>query len=302
MAGHIEAVPGSVNATPGPGRSKALRGSLRHSMTAGLIVLPFAWHSQRPIRQPLSPGPRLTISAQHQKLRMGKAAKTSKPSGGPDLFANLGEPRAASRRRGARRQRVGARLSRRVRLYRQAHRGAGGARAGAPPPRHVYRRHRRESAASPVRRGDRQFHGRGAGRPCRLDRGRDGGRRLRHRHRQRPRHSGRSASEIQEQVGARSDHVHAARRRQIRLQGLRDLGRPARRRRFGGERAVRAHGGRSRARPKALPDGVRARQAEDQIAGRRQGAEPARHQSALPARTRTFSAPRRTSSPSACSR
>ena len=39
-------------------------------------------------------------------------------------------------------------------------------------------------------------------------------------HRQRPRHSGRSASEVQEQVGARSDHVHAARRRQIRLQGL----------------------------------------------------------------------------------
>ena len=29
---------------------------------------------------------------------MGKAAKTSKPSGGPDLFANLGEPRTASRR------------------------------------------------------------------------------------------------------------------------------------------------------------------------------------------------------------
>ena len=36
--------------------------------------------------------------------------------------------------------------------------------------------------------------------------------------------------------------------------------------------------------------------------GRRQGAEPPRHQSALPARTRKFSAPRRISSPSACSR
>ena len=54
--------------------------------------------------------------------------------------------------------------------------------------------------------------------------------------------------EVQEQVGARSDHVHAARRRQIRLQGLRDLGRPARRRRLGRQRAVRAHGGRGRAR------------------------------------------------------
>ena len=33
---------------------------------------------------------------------MGKAAKTSKSSGGPDLFANLGEPRTASRRAAAR--------------------------------------------------------------------------------------------------------------------------------------------------------------------------------------------------------
>ena len=69
---------------------------------------------------------------------------------------------------------------------------------------------------------------------------------------------------VQEQVGARSDHVHAARRRQIQLQGLRDLGRPARRRRIGRQCAVRAHGGRGRARAAALPDGVRARQAEGQ--------------------------------------
>ena len=86
------------------------------------------------------------------------------------------------------------------------------------------------------------------------------------------------------------------------FRGLRDLGRPARRRRLGGERAVRAHGGRGRARPEALQDGVRARQAEDQIAGCRQGAEPPRHQSALPARPATSSAPRRISSRSACSR
>ena len=39
-----------------------------------------------------------------------------------------------------------------------------------------------------------------------------------------------------------------------------------------------------------------------QIAGSRQGAEPARHQNALPARPARFSAPRRISSPSACSR
>ena len=54
--------------------------------------------------------------------------------------------------------------------------------------------------------------------------------------------------EIQEQVRARSDHVHAACRRQIRLRGLRDLRRPARRRRVGRQRAVRAHGSRGRAR------------------------------------------------------
>ena len=207
---------------------------------------------------------------------VGKSAKSSKT---PDLFADA--PKA---RRGEQpRCRLCARRRRRSRLYRQAHRGFGGARAGAPPPRHVYRRHRREGAASPVRRGHRQRHGRGAGRSRRLDRRRDGSRRLCRRHRQRPRHPGRSASEIQEQVGARSDHVHAARRRQIRLQGLRDLGRPARRRRLGGERAVRAHGGRGRARPKALQDGVRARQAEDQIARCGQGAEPPRHQGPLPA-------------------
>ena len=79
------------------------------------------------------------------------------------------------------------------------------------------------------------------------------GRRLPHGHRQRPRHPGRSAPEVSEEVRARSDHVHAARRRQIRLQGLRDLGRPARRRRLGGQRALRAARGRGRARRPALP-------------------------------------------------
>ena len=53
-------------------------------------------------------------------------------------------------------------------------------------------------------------------RPRRLDRSGDGGGRLRHRHRQWPRHPGRSASEIPEEVRARSDHVHAARGRQVR--------------------------------------------------------------------------------------
>ena len=52
-------------------------------------------------------------------------------------------------------------------LYRRRYRGAGRTRAGAPAPGHVYRRHRREGDASPLRRGARQRHGRGGGRPCR---------------------------------------------------------------------------------------------------------------------------------------
>ena len=67
------------------------------------------------------------------------------------------------------------------------------------------------------------------------------------RHRQRPRHSRRSASEIQE-ARARGHHDHAAFRRQVRLEGLRDLRRPAWRRRLGGQCAVRSPGGRGGAR------------------------------------------------------
>ena len=227
---------------------------------------------------------------------MAKTATKKKSAKQPDLFDTPrgGEILGAQGAEGVRPRKTGAvegvcaRLERGSRLHRQAHRGAGRARAGTPPPRHVYRRHRREGAASPVRRSDRQRHGRGAGRPRRLDRSRDGGERLRQRHRQWPRYSGRPASEVQEQVGARSDHVHAARRRQIRLEGLRDLRRPARRRRLGRQCAVRAHGSRSRARAAALPDGIRARQAERQAGESRPRAEPARHQGAFQARSGNF--------------
>ena len=79
-------------------------------------------------------------------------------------------------------------------LYRRRHRGAGGARAGAPAARHVYRRHRREGDAPPLRRGAGQRHGRGGRGPRRPHRGRVRGRRLPHRDRQWPRHPGRPAS------------------------------------------------------------------------------------------------------------
>ena len=115
----------------------------------------------------------------------------------PDLFDNLA------------RKRVG-------RLFRQGHRGAGRAGAGAAPARHVYRRHRRAGAAPPRRRGARQRHGRG-GRPAtpsriELELHADGsavGAR------QRPRHPGRSASEIPARLGARGHPDHAAFGRQV---------------------------------------------------------------------------------------
>ena len=82
------------------------------------------------------------------------------------------------------------------------------------------------------------------------------GRRLPVRHRQRPRHSRRPASQVQDQVRPRSDHDHAALGRQVRQQGLQHLGRPARRRRLRRQRAVREARGGGRARPAALRHGV----------------------------------------------
>ena len=72
------------------------------------------------------------------------------------------------------------------------------------------------------------------------------------------------------------------------FEGVRHLGRPARRRGLGRQRALRAHGGGGRARADALPHGVRARQAEGQAGKARPRAQPARHQGALPARSRHF--------------
>jgi topoisomerase-4 subunit B len=67
-------------------------------------------------------------------------------------------------------------------------------------------------------------------------------------------------------------------------------GRPARRRRIGGERAVRAHGGRGRARRQALRDGVRAGHPAGQAEGNGPHAEPARHLGALQADAKIFGA------------
>ena len=208
------------------GASPALEPSTSHVLAAGTVT--------PPPRRGIVAGKRIRLIPIENPL-MAKSATKKKPPRQPDLF-DLPKRAAARRRRKSRARKPTQRKAPKA-SARKATRAASaesgytakhievleGLGARAPPPRHVYRRHRREGAASSVRRGDRQFHGRGAGRPRRLDRSRDGGQRLRLRHRQRPRHSGRSASQVQEQVGAGSDHVHAARRRQIRFQGLRDL-------------------------------------------------------------------------------
>ena len=126
---------------------------------------------------------------------------------------------------------------RRRELHRARHRGAGGAGAGAAPAGHVCRRHRRARAAPSRGRGAGQRHGRGGGRPRHPDRARARRPQPDHRARQWPRHPDRPAPEVPGQERARGHHDHAALGREVRQQGLRDLGRPARRRRLGGQRA-----------------------------------------------------------------
>ena len=72
----------------------------------------------------------------------------------------------------------------------------------------------------------------------------------------------------------------------VQLQGLRDLRRPARRRRLGGQRAVGRARGRGRARPPALSPALLARRAAGRAGAPGRGAEPARHQGPLPSRPR----------------
>jgi DNA gyrase subunit B len=84
-------------------------------------------------------------------------------------------------------------------------------------------------------------------------------RQLGHGGRQRPRHSGGHARE--RQVGGRGRADGAARRRQVRQRQLQGVGRPARRRRVGGQRAVRAARTRDLAQRQGLPADLRARQA-----------------------------------------
>ena len=82
--------------------------------------------------------------------------------------------------------------------------------------------------------------------------------------RQRPGHPRRSASEVQASERAGGHPHDTAFRRQVRRQGLYDLGRAARRRQFGGERAVGEARSGGRAGPRALEAELCARQADEQ--------------------------------------
>ena len=88
----------------------------------------------------------------------------------------------------------------------ERYRGSGRAGAGAPPSRHVYRRHRRKGAASPVRRSLDNAMDEAVAGHADSDRGRACRRRVITVTRQWARHSGRSAPEISGQIGARSHH------------------------------------------------------------------------------------------------
>ena len=120
----------------------------------------------------------------------------------------------------------------------------------------------------------------------RSDQRHDPHRQLGHGRRQRPRHSGRHARE--RQVGGRSRPDRAARRRQVRQRQLQGLGRSARRRRLGRQRAVGVARARNLAQRPGLPADLRARRADGRSRGRR-----ARRRSAAP---RSPSSPTRRSS------
>ncbi|MCI1756500.1 MAG: hypothetical protein LKM31_12350 [Sphingobium sp.] len=79
------------------------------------------------------------------------------------------------------------------------------------------------------------------------------------------------------QVGAGSDPHHAAFGRQVQRQGLFHLWRSARRRRFGGERALCRYDGRGRAQPRAVPPAFLEGASAGRAGENRRSAQPAWH-------------------------
>ena len=124
-------------------------------------------------------------------------------------------------------------------LRRRKHHRARGSRGGPPAPGDVHRLDRRAGSAPPRLGDPRQRRRRGAGRLLHGGRDHAARRRLGHVPRQRPRHPRRDDGRAGH-VGGRGRADEAARRRQVRRRRLQGLGRPARRRRLGGQRAQRA--------------------------------------------------------------
>ena len=180
----------------------------------------------------------------------------------------------------------GTKRAKKHRLRRPEHPGPRGARAGPQAARHVHRHHQRPRPASPRLRGRRQRDRRGDGRVLRSHRRSRCTPTVGERPGQRPRHPGQADPRRQgPPLGARGRPDRPARRRQVRRGRLRDLRRPARRRRLGGQRAVRAarRGGPPRRRD--LHDGVRPRQGHEE-AHEGQGRAEDRHADPVLARPR----------------
>ena len=95
-------------------------------------------------------------------------------------------------------------------------------------------------------------------------------------HRQRPRHPGRHPQR-RRHFGGRSHHDAAACRRKIRPEFLQGLRRPARRRRLGGQRALKLAQAHHLARRQGTFHGVRRRRRGQAAQGRRQGDRQTRH-------------------------
>ena len=123
-------------------------------------------------------------------------------------------------------------------VRRQRHLHSEGPPTGARAPRYVHRLDRPVGPPSPRLRGRRQLGRRGTRGLRDAHRCDPAPRRRLSRRRQRPRNSGRPAPRISRQVRGRDRAHDAARGRQVRRRGLQDFGRPARRRRLGGQRVV----------------------------------------------------------------
>ena len=169
----------------------------------------------------------------------------------------------------------------RERLFSRQDQGPRRPRGRAQAAGDVHRLDRAGRPAPPGLRSRRQLDRRGARRLLRSGQRHDSHRRLGHRRRQRPRHSGRSPR--QRQVGRRSRPDRAARRRQVRQRQLQGVGRPPRRRRLGRQRAVGNARPRDLAQRPGLPAELRARPADGRARGDRHHEAP-RHEGHVQAR------------------